>query len=154
MTATNHAATGAVIAIMVQQPLLALPLALASHFALDVLPHYGPAYDKRAFHQTFGNVVAVDIVLFPMTCLMLLFVSGSLWWVVLPAMFLAVSPDFVWAYRYWREKKGEVLEKNKLTQWHSNIQWGERPWGWIIEIAWFFLIIGVVLQQVVAKLPT
>jgi hypothetical protein len=151
MTATNHAATGAVLALAVQHPIIAFPLALASHFMLDVLPHYGVAYDKRPQNQKFGRVLAVDAIMLPITAIMLLFIAGAAWWFVLIAMFLAICPDFVWAYRYWREKGGVVLEKNRFTHWHSRIQWGERPWGWIIELAWFGMIIGVALQLAVTK---
>lgn len=152
MTATNHAATGAVLALAVQHPVIAFPLALISHFVLDILPHYGVPYDKRPQHQTFGRVFAIDAVMLPVTAIMLLLVAGASWVLVFGAMFLAISPDFVWAYRYWREKKGEVCEKNRFTEWHSRIQWGERPWGWIIELAWFGLIIGIVLQQTITKI--
>lgn len=151
MTATNHAATGAVLALAVQHPFIAFPLALASHFMLDVLPHYGVPYDKRPHHQTFGRVLAIDAVMLPVTAIALLFIADAAWWVVLIAMFLAICPDFVWVYRYWREKKGLVLAKNKFTYWHARIQWGERPWGWIVEIAWYVLIVGVLLQQVIVK---
>jgi hypothetical protein len=41
MTISNHFATGALIAYAIKQPYLAFPLAFVSHFALDVLPHYG-----------------------------------------------------------------------------------------------------------------
>lgn len=152
MTATNHAATGAVLAMALQNPVLALPIAFASHFMLDVLPHYGVPYDKRPHHQSFGRVLAVDAVMLPITALMLVVVAGGAWWLVLLAMFLAISPDFVWIYRYYKERQGQVLDKHPFTHWHSRIQWGERPWGWIIELAWFVVIVGVVLQIVVAKL--
>lgn len=152
MTATNHAATGAVLALAIGHPLIALPAAFISHFALDIMPHYGVPYDKRPQHQSFGRVLAVDAVMLPITAIMLLLISGASWVLVLFAMFLAICPDFVWAYRYWREKGGVVLEKNRFTHWHSRIQWGERPWGWVVELAWFGLIIGVVLQQTITKL--
>jgi hypothetical protein len=32
---------GAIIALAISQPLIALPLAFVSHFVLDALPHYG-----------------------------------------------------------------------------------------------------------------
>lgn len=37
-----HTVVGAAIAAKVGNPALALPLALASHFALDLLPHWNP----------------------------------------------------------------------------------------------------------------
>ncbi|MFZ1324307.1 MAG: hypothetical protein WAQ57_04090 [Candidatus Saccharimonadales bacterium] len=57
MHTVNHAAAGAGIALAVRQPLLALPLALASHFVLDALPHYGKKPPKAGpitrFHKRF-----------------------------------------------------------------------------------------------------
>lgn len=152
MTATNHAATGAVIALAVQQPFIVIPLALASHFALDVLPHHGLPFDKRPLHQSISRDKVVDMIMLPITGVMLLLLAGAAWWLVLLAMVISISPDFVWVYRYFSEKKGEVQNHNRFTHWHSKLQWAERPWGWIVELIWFAFIIGVVLQSVVAKL--
>lgn len=149
MTATNHVATGAVLALAIQNPVVVLPLAFASHFFLDALPHYGVPYDKRPMHQSFGKVLAVDVVMLPITVGLLILFAGAAWWLVLIAMLAAYSPDLVWAYRYARERQGHILDENRLTHWHSRIQWGERSWGWIVELAWFSLIIGVVLQRTV-----
>ena len=42
MTATNHALTGAAIATLGKAtPICAIPLAFASHFVCDSLPHFG-----------------------------------------------------------------------------------------------------------------
>ncbi len=41
MTGFNHAVTGALIAGAVGNPFLAIPLAFASHFVLDAIPHFG-----------------------------------------------------------------------------------------------------------------
>lgn len=147
MTASNHAATGAAIALAVQNPIVVIPLAVASHFVLDVLPHYGVPYDKRQHNQTFGRVLVIDAIMLPITVIMVLFIAGVSWWIVLLAMFLSISPDFVWVYRYWRERRGEEIEKNRFTNWHSKIQWGERPWGWTIELAWFAFIVLAVLNN-------
>lgn len=42
MLETPHVAVGAAIAIKVGNPALAIPLALASHFVLDIIPHWNP----------------------------------------------------------------------------------------------------------------
>jgi hypothetical protein len=41
MTGFNHGMAGAVIALTVKQPVLAVPLAFLSHFATDMIPHFG-----------------------------------------------------------------------------------------------------------------
>jgi hypothetical protein len=151
MTATNHVATGAVLALAIQNPVIVLPVAFASHFFLDAMPHYGVPYDKRPVNQSFGRVLLFDMVMLPITVVMLLLFAGAFWWLVLIAMIAAYSPDLVWAYRYWREKKGHVLAQNRFTYWHARIQWGERSWGWLVELAWFSLIIGVALKQTLTQ---
>ena len=44
MLETPHVAVGAAIAMKVGNPYLALPLALASHFILDRIPHWNPHF--------------------------------------------------------------------------------------------------------------
>ena len=41
MTATNHALTGAIIGLVIGEPVLAIALAFASHFICDALPPVG-----------------------------------------------------------------------------------------------------------------
>jgi len=42
MLETPHVLAGAVIAAKVQNPFLAIPLAFASHFILEKVPHWNP----------------------------------------------------------------------------------------------------------------
>jgi len=42
MLETPHAAVGAALVIAIPNPLISLPLAFASHFVLDVIPHWNP----------------------------------------------------------------------------------------------------------------
>lgn len=50
MTATAHALIGASIAVKVANPLLGIPLAIASHFAADLIPHWdaGTNHKKKS----------------------------------------------------------------------------------------------------------
>jgi len=41
MTITNHILAGAIIGAVIKEPALALPIAFASHFVMDALPHFG-----------------------------------------------------------------------------------------------------------------
>ncbi len=42
MLETPHVALGVAIAVAVPNPLISIPLALASHFILDMTPHWNP----------------------------------------------------------------------------------------------------------------
>src|SRR5947209_17919284 len=49
MLITNHVLSGALIGAAASSPAAALPLAAASHFALDALPHWGKWLSKSHF---------------------------------------------------------------------------------------------------------
>jgi hypothetical protein len=51
MLVTNHVLSGAAVGTFVRSPLLALPLGVASHFALDAVPHWGRWESKERFLQ-------------------------------------------------------------------------------------------------------
>jgi len=139
MTGTNHAMTGGVIGLAVGGP-LAIPLAFASHFVLDWLPHYGmDTKDRLLRRRFFMKSVAVDAVL--LSGLLVAGIVSGLPWYVFVAALAAMAPDLSWIYRYVVEEKLGKLEpkpKNKFDQWHSNIQKWETviPGVWV-EVFWF-----------------
>jgi len=49
MLITNHVLSGALIGAATDNPAVALPLGVASHFALDALPHWGKWLSKSHF---------------------------------------------------------------------------------------------------------
>lgn len=65
MTATNHALTGAAIGLLVGEPLIAVPAAIASHFICDALPHYGRVGpdSKTIGSKGFRNYLLSDAAL-------------------------------------------------------------------------------------------
>lgn len=154
MTATNHALTGAVIALSVKQPALAIPLAFLSHFVLDALPHYGVANGdvfERNKKLLTKIVFSTDAVLFVVTLVWLGFffhaeVSNTLLFWSAAAAYL---PDLPWIYRFVREIRTRKWEPGgRYTRIHEKIQWGERPWGIIVEILW---AIGALIAVEVLK---
>ena len=139
MTATNHALTGAVIALAVKQPVLAVPLAFASHFVLDAIPHFGIHEDdhvKRNSHWLFRTVISIDTVLANET-------TG--WWVVLLGMLAGIAPDTIWIYRFIRLMRNKLVRPyGRVARFHQNIQWSEKPWGLGVEIAWMVAALVVI----------
>lgn len=147
MTMTNHMMTGAVIALVIKQPALTLPLALLSHFVLDALPHYGRRGEEHTFSRLTRAVIITDVII----------AVGFLLWLVTSGYYMAglaamtaASPDTVWAYRVLRmHLYGRMKPQSLLTKFHARIQWGERTWGLVIELAYTVSML-VVLRGLVA----
>jgi len=140
MTAVNHAVTGAVIAAVIKQPILALPLAFLSHFACDMLPHFGYKdnvdFGTALKHRLTKYVVAIDPILFIGLLILLWHYSAGFW--VYAAAFVAITPDFEWALAYYGyERRGKKAWRSIFAEFHSNIQKYERVWGVFIELAWY-----------------
>jgi hypothetical protein len=143
MTATNHAVTGALIGIVMANP-LAIPVAFISHFLLDALPHFG--YPGTTLHsRTIKHVLVLDAAVLSIVSLVLIFtVINPL--LVLVCMLAAILPDIISAQRYIREVRTGERETENLHlfgKFHSNIQWCERSWGWIPELVWFAMILFI-----------
>lgn len=153
MTATNHAITAANMALVAQAWWI-LPIALLSHFALDALPHYGePTPEARAVR--FKTILAVDAMMLVLLTWLVVATTSQYKWLVLASMFFAMLPDSVWAYRMYRERKeGTLPMRNPITNFHAHIQWGERSWGWLIEIGWFVLMLIIFASLVVSTFVT
>ena len=116
---------------------------------MDALPHFGYAgrggFEEALKHKLSSVVVGLDII----GWVFLLWVAWGLNWLVYVSAFVAVSPDLAWPYRYYLfERKGrKPPKKDIISEWHSRMQWCERPWGLPIEIA-----VAVILITLVAKL--
>jgi hypothetical protein len=46
---TNHALAGGLLGLRLRRPALALPVAFATHLAMDRVPHWGAGDDRRLF---------------------------------------------------------------------------------------------------------
>lgn len=144
MTATNHALTGAAIATLVRQPYLAIPLAFASHFFCDALPHFGLKLafnSKKMWLYLFAEFVAMLLLA------IFLLVSGTdqpIFWLIVAALF-AMSPDLSWYYYGKKNKLGKVARLDPLNRLHAKIQWSETKLGIIPEIIWAGVMILIIL---------
>lgn len=139
MTTANHALTGALIAVTIDQPYLVLPLAFASHFLLDALPHWGVDDDTKTPKQKFyAHLRYEGIGLIGILTLLLSGVYG--WNIVLLASFVAVLPDIEWPVRYLFYARVDKQPPSTVSaRMHKRIQWCERSWGGYVEIAYFAL---------------
>jgi hypothetical protein len=112
---------------------IALPLAFASHFVLDALPHYGIPHKHRDLSSVWKIFTGFDFIL------AWLFIGGLSLYLHRYDIFLcglvAASPDFVWVYRIIRSKSYKLdSHHSKFSAWHAKIQRYERPWGIFIEV--------------------
>lgn len=137
MTATNHAITGAIIAVTIDKPVIALPLALLSHFVTDMLPHFGYkghlGYGEKLKRKLAVFMMVIDPIAFIPFIALLLAHHVSFW--IYAAAFLALAPDFHDFIAHFVFKKPKQF--NWFSRMASKIQWCERPWGAFVELAWY-----------------
>lgn len=137
MTATGHAIIGTVIAAKIGNPALAIPIAFASHFVADSLPHWDTGYHRKQkgrtsfFFQSAADVLigflasyAIIRVFFPGTDLiyafLIILVAQSPDWLTAPYLFFDWNiPPFNWMYKL-----------QKLFDTHMGM-----PWGFINQVA-------------------
>lgn len=155
MTATNHALTGAVIAISIKNPALAIAAAFASHFVLDMLPHFGLRKEIEYLRKSIllriivaFEVIAMSFALFYLPTHLNHVASGA---IVLACMIVAVLPDFMWTYRYLKRfvTRDACEFKSKLMHYHEKIQTFEKPVGILVEAAWIAIFLPPILRLAV-----
>lgn len=127
MTLTNHLLTGAALAKFLPAP-IAIPLAFASHFVLDALPHFGyqTIEERMRYPGVFKLVITADVI-FSVLIAISLIKSGHYFWFI--NGLIAYSPDLLWIYRFTVEEKfGKVkpTKGNRFIQFHREIQKYER----------------------------
>jgi hypothetical protein len=146
MTGFNHGMTGAVVALTVKQPLLAIPLAFLSHFLIDIIPHFG-LDEKELFGRKFNFILVVDFLFAVslMTAMAMLFPGHIL--LIWACMIAAASPDLMWAYHrlYIEHIKNRTLKLGLFARFHSKIQWSQTLRGAYVEVIWFFMVSYIIL---------
>lgn len=150
MRAINHALTGAVIGLTVSSPAFAVPLAVASHFICDALPHYGASKEASATlrSKTFAASLVIDAGLCFLLVVLLAVMHQSSWLLASVCAFAAAAPDLAWVPGYLRVHRGAAFAEhpNRLMRFAKAIQWFERPSGAIVEIAWFAVFSTIVVS--------
>ncbi len=140
--------TGAVIALLVREPLLAVPLSLASHFFCDAIPHFG-IKDDELFGRKFNIILVTDFIVAISLMIVLGFMFPAQKWLIWSCMIAAASPDLMWAYYYLYLQK---LKKRKprlglIAKFHSVIQWSQTAPGAALEAGWFVIMALIITGQ-------
>jgi hypothetical protein len=124
---------GALIAAVLPQPAVAIPLAFVSHFVLDAMPHYGDTNKHSWLNRNFKYVLAIDLVLSILFLSAIIALQPVSWVLLIICGIVAVSPDVLWLPYFLADLKHQELEHSRLAKFLKWIQWGERPWGIYIE---------------------
>lgn len=153
MTITNHILAGSLIGLTVVNPALAVILALASHFVMDVLPHFGYAGRKgysEALKHKLSYVVAVATLITSLGVLLFLALHGE-WFAIFTGL-VAASPDVVGLYNWLGYEKHGRKASGWLeivhVKFHRAIQWCERPWGVWVELM-IFVVLSYILTGII-----
>jgi len=144
MQALNHTVFGSLIAVTITEPAIALPLALASHFILDMIPHYGDDPKSPRGSKSYYIRIVVDII----AC----FIVGGIFLslnpphagLIVACIWVSVAPDILWPLALFIKQKGILWN---FFKFHKKIQRESRS-GIYLEIVWFAVTVMLFLGQV------
>ena len=136
MILTPHALSGAAIAITVPEPLVGLPLALGSHYLLDMVPHWQETLPPYTPHRGTAVRTAIDSAL---SVALLRLIARShperARWVWLTAG-AAILPDADSVVRHLPGSLKRSTAVLAYCRWHINIQRETASfWGLLPQIA-------------------
>ena len=133
MLGFNHVLAGSIVAVIVPAPLVPLA-ALASHFILDTFPHSGNTEKTYPYTPSFKRLLALDALLCFAGLAFALWLFPQEWLIIMIGAFFGAAPDFLWL---WRDKGPAWFQK--FLHFANWIQWGERPYGWILDVIYALL---------------
>jgi len=148
VTGLNHAVTGALVAVAVKQPALALPLAFLSHFVIDAIPHYDHK-DLPPHRGRYQLVLLLDaffsIVLLGVLTLL---VTNTSPWLIFACGLLGILPDVMWLPYFITGQPSKMSDSKNLLhlarRFHAWVQWSEGPRGLYVEIIWFVIMFALI----------
>jgi hypothetical protein len=137
MTATGHAVIGTVIAATISNPLIAIPLAIVSHLAADVFPHWdvGTNGEHKSQKQLLREA-AIDVIIGFLVAFFLLyfvFPKTNYFYTFIIILF-AQSFDWAWApYYFFKIKIPPFTWAHAIGLKFDNRL--DKPWGIINQVA-------------------
>ncbi len=153
MIITNHILAGALIGLTIKQPGVAIIVACLSHFAMDVVPHFGYPGNRgygEALKHALSYAVGIGTALTSLAVVAFLGTRGE--WLALATGLVAASPDVIGFYTYLAYERigrpsNRVLEVVHV-RFHRAIQWCERPWGVWIELVAMLLLSAILMGMI------
>jgi hypothetical protein len=116
---TPHVAVGAAIATKIPNPLISIPLAFASHFALEQIPHWNPHLNTEK--NKYGKVTKQSTKIVIIDVALALLVGGYIASRALPnsthalsilaASFASVLPDVIEGPYFFLDMQNKFIKK-------------------------------------------
>jgi len=142
MLETPHVAVGVAIATKIPNPLLAIPLALMSHFILEKVPHWNPHLNSET--EKYGKPTRQSTIITAIDSTLAL-VTGSYFAfralpdighaaTILAACFFSVLPDVVEAPYFFLNYRKKIIKRWILWQKSIQVDWPVLP-GLLTQLA-------------------
>jgi hypothetical protein len=159
MLLATHALAGAILGTLINNPLIAFLIGIASHFILDAIPHidfpdykkgsdFPYKYNKQKISWPQFNWVAINTLLTILTiAYLLIFYEKSpayLW-----GIFGAILPDILEDFPYLKYKYKTITPFKQIHIFHGKIQSIKPPKSWGIFIQY---IAGIILVLILLKI--
>jgi hypothetical protein len=146
MTATNHTITGVLIGLTIPQPVIAVVVAVLSHFVLDALPHYS---DPKLHGKKLIPILTLDASVALIVLGSMVVVQPQHWLLAIVCGIAAASPDLMWFPLWLCEVLGRPKKPlNAIQRFHSKIQWAEKPYNYHYEFIWFIASLFLLVKAV------
>jgi hypothetical protein len=148
VTATNHALTGTIIGLAITVPIVAIPLAFASHYVLDALPHFGSGKSQRQTLRSawFRYYLILEAFICFSIVMLLAVIQPFNWFLAAVCAFAAAAPDLFSINRYVSVTQGREYKPNMYSRFASKIQWFEKPIGGLVELAYLLIAVTVLVK--------
>lgn len=149
MLVTTHLLTGAAIASLFPDPRISIPLAFASHFILDKIPHSQPAYKPWKVTKRVVILEVFDVLMGFSTLLIVTYFVGftkNIW----AGAIVAAMPDLDgFLYIKSLRKYLKTFLFQKWSKFHEGIQ-NETPKfiGKVIQVAIVLVNLVILLAQI------
>ena len=141
MLGFNHTLAGCIIAVITPAPLVPF-VAFASHFVLDMTPHFGRSKRVYPYTKEFIWMLILDAILCTLSLLIAISLFPDKWIVLVIGAFFATLPDFMWLL------KGRIKLLDPFFKFASKIQWAEHPYGWVFDILYGYIFLIVLFKLV------
>lgn len=133
------------MAVAIKNPAIVLPLALLSHFLVDMIPHWNHkvAKNRNKLVNTAEFFVTLSLTL------ILAVILDVPTWLLIASMFVAIAPDLMWLPEIWYGQLPAMDGSSifhRIRRLHQKIQWSETSKGLLVESGWFIFLITLIFQ--------